>query len=327
MQHGPDGHGFDAVQVEHLIGAELALGGEGPQRRGRVGAEDAHRVQHPVEAAAAVGAAHPVALQQFQLQAVPDGDVTDEAALGGHDGRCPAQRRPGHRRPGTGGRAPRGQLGETVSVTDPGQVGGQVVRGERGQQPAQAGADRVGADQQEQADPQVAGHRHRRPIPLAAGLQPVQGWPPPVGVAQLVGAAGHPPLLPRLPGLAGEPVHDRDHTPRASGPHRRVRERRRQDPGHQLVTVGAGAGPGRRNQPGRVTVMQPLHVRSGHPGRRHHLTDGGPARRHRRGRGHGAGLLNNVANDSGRYPLPGGCASPVAGGRPSGAVWAAWRRW
>ena len=91
MQHLPDVGAFDAVAIKHLVGAELALGGEGPQRRGGVGAEDTHRVERSVEAAAPVGATHPAALEQFQLQAVPNGDVGDQTALGRHDRRRPPQ--------------------------------------------------------------------------------------------------------------------------------------------------------------------------------------------------------------------------------------------
>ncbi len=192
------------------------------------------------------------------------------------------------------------------------------MRGDRGQQPAQAGTDHIGADQQEQAATQVAGYRHRRPISLAAGLETADRRPPPVGVAQLVGATGHPPMLPRRPRLLGEPVDDRHHPPQAPGPRLRVRERRRQHPGHQQVTVDAAARPGRRNLPGRVTAMQPPHVRpghAGHPGR----AERRPARhgRRRRGRGHDAGLSNNAASDSARYPPPGRPASAAVGRAPS----------
>jgi hypothetical protein len=57
-----------------------------------------------------------------------------------------------------GRRAAGCQLGEAFLVADAGHVGGQVVGRERRQEPVQARADRVGADQQVQGDPQVARH-------------------------------------------------------------------------------------------------------------------------------------------------------------------------
>jgi len=70
--------------------------------------------------------------------------------------------------------------------------------------------------------------------------------------------------------------------------------------------------------------MQPLHVRAG---RRDRCVDARPDRRQRRGQqdAHGAGLPNNVASDSARYPLP---AAPAADERsPDGASAARRRRW
>ena len=56
VQHLTDVGADDAVPIQHLGGAELALGGEGPQGGRGVGAEDAHGLQDPVEAHALVGA-------------------------------------------------------------------------------------------------------------------------------------------------------------------------------------------------------------------------------------------------------------------------------
>jgi hypothetical protein len=62
-QHLPDGLACDAVTVQHLLRAELALGGESPQGAGRFGTEDPHRVKGCVEACALVRAPHPNTLR------------------------------------------------------------------------------------------------------------------------------------------------------------------------------------------------------------------------------------------------------------------------
>jgi hypothetical protein len=297
VQHLPDGGAFDAVAVEHLLRAEPALGGESPQGGRRIGAEDAHRVKDAVETRATVRAPHPLAaLQLLELQAVPDGDVGDEATLGRQDRRSPAQSRLGHRRARPAGLEPGGQVGEAVRIADSGHVRRQAVGGERRQEPVQAGADRVGADQQVQADPQVAGHRHRRPVPHAAGLQPAQRRPPPAGVTQSVGAAGLPAFLPRLARMVGKPLDHRDQPAAPTHPGRLLGERRLQHPGQEQVGV-LGGTPRRLERPRRIPAMQLLHVCPGRP------------RRAGRGRCHGPGLgpmaddhddrlLNKVSRDS-----------------------------
>ena len=300
VEHLPDRSAFDAVAVEHLLRAELALGGESPQGGRRIGAEDAHRVKDAVEACATVRAPHPrAALQLLELQAVPDGDVGDEAALGRQDRRSAAQSRLGHRRARPAGPEPGGQVGEAFRIADTGHVRRQVVGGEGRQQPAEAGADRVGADQQVQADPQVARHRHRRPAPHAAGLQPVQRRSPPIGVAQSVSAAGLPAFLPRPARVIGEPADHRHQPAAPSHPGRLRGARRLQHPGQEQVGVLAGGTPHRLEPPRRIPAMQLLHVRPGHPRR------AGPGRRHGPGVGpvaddHDERLRNKVSRDSTR---------------------------
>jgi hypothetical protein len=85
-------------------------------------------------------------LQQFQ--AVADGDVSDLAALGGQDGRDAAQRQLRGVAVDAVLLADRGQGGEPGRVADAGHLRGQAGRGGRRQQPAQAGADHVGAEKQ-----------------------------------------------------------------------------------------------------------------------------------------------------------------------------------
>ena len=237
----------------------------------------------------------------LELQAVPDGDVGDQAAFGRHNGRGPAQDRVGHRRARAGRRAARGQGGQAFWVTDAGHVCGQMVWGEGRQEPVEAGADHVGADQQVQADPQVARHRHRRPVSLASRLQAVQEWPPPVGVAQCVSTADLPAFLPCPARLIDEPVDHRNQPAPPPQPCRRVGKRQLRHPGQERVAVLAGGTPRRGECPRRIPAMQPLHIRPGH--RRgtgcNHRLDLGPV-----GSPHEDCLLNNVVRDSARYPPP-----------------------
>ena len=74
-----------------------------------------------------------------QFQAVADGDVGDRAALGGHDDRDPVQGQPGGGFADRAGLASRGQPVEPGRVAGAGHLGGQPLRGGRGEQPAQAG--------------------------------------------------------------------------------------------------------------------------------------------------------------------------------------------
>ena len=91
-QQVPDGPALDVVPVDQLLAAELALRSQRPGRRHLV-CQDAGSSQQLVE----VRAAGTVAVLQVlgdpqQLQAVADGDVSDQAAFGRQDGRDPALR-------------------------------------------------------------------------------------------------------------------------------------------------------------------------------------------------------------------------------------------
>ena len=86
-QQVPDRAAFDAVAVDQLPAAELALGLQRPPGRGSL-AEDPRGPQQLVEVrAGGFAAAQQVPGDQQQFQAVADGDVSDLAALGGQDGR------------------------------------------------------------------------------------------------------------------------------------------------------------------------------------------------------------------------------------------------
>jgi hypothetical protein len=99
-------------------------------------------------------------------------------------------------------------------------------------------------------------------VPHAAGLQPVQGWPPPPGVAEGVGAGGLPAFLPRLARMSGEPLDHRHQSPAPAHPLVLAGERQLQHPGQQKVAVLAGDPPGRLGCPRRIAAVQLLHVRS-----------------------------------------------------------------
>ncbi len=105
-------------------------------------------------------------------------------------------------------------------------------------------------------------HRHRRPVPHTAGLQPVQGWSPPPGVAEGVSAGGLPAFLPRLARMSGQPLDHRHQPPAPAHPLILASERQLQHPGQKKVAVLAGDPPGRHGCPGRIPAVQLLHIRS-----------------------------------------------------------------
>ena len=131
------------------------------------------------------------------------------AALGGHDDGDPVQRQPGRRLADRAGITAGGQAGQPGRVAGAGHLGGQPLGRGRGQQPADARADHIGADQRQQPgsdDPAVPGggrgHRSRPPPDRERS---------PVSPAILAGAAGLPSLLPGRTWLGLEPAqHDAD---------------------------------------------------------------------------------------------------------------------
>ena len=195
-QQVPDRLAGDGVAVDQLLAAELALGLQHLPGRSSL-TEDARGPQQLVE----VRAGGIVAAQQLpgdlqQFQAVADGDVSDLAALGGQDGRDAAQRQLRGVAVDAVLLADRGQDGEPGRVADAGHLRGQAGRGGRRQQPAQAGADHVGAEKQH--DRPAGQQRDMLGIarPASGGGQPPAQQPPPRGVARGVGPAGDPPVLP-----------------------------------------------------------------------------------------------------------------------------------
>jgi hypothetical protein len=194
----------DAVAVDQLGRAELALGAERPEGRGCIRGEHAHLVQQLVEAHRLVRAQRPAVDGQRRLQAVPDGDLAQGAALDRENGRCAAQRRGSHRPSRRGGSTQRCELGETAGVPGSGHDRDQVLRDAWGQDPVQARADHIGADEHQRADPQIARGGH--PAVRVAWPRPGQQRAPPLRVAHRVGAADQPPLLPRVTWVLSQPV-------------------------------------------------------------------------------------------------------------------------
>ena len=138
-----------------------------------------------------------------QLDAVADGDVGDSAALAGHQ-----RGDPGCRDLGVAlgcGRFGVGQLpqpSEPVRVPDQRHHRRQIPVG-AGEHPWQAGADDVAADQHEQPGRQVCRVVGRR---LAGRRQPPRRQADPARSRMLLGAAGQPTGLPRVPRERRQPV-------------------------------------------------------------------------------------------------------------------------
>ena len=327
-----DGAAFDAVAADQLLAAELAPGLQRPPGRSSL-TEDSRGSQQLVEVrAGGVAAAQQVPGDLQQLQAVADGDVSDVAALGGQEGRDPAQRQLRGVAVDVIRLASRGQGGEPGRVADAGHLRGQAGRGGRGQQPAQARADHVRADQQH--DRPAGQQRDVLGIarPAAGGGQPPGQQPPPRGIARGVGPASDPPVLPGVTRLGLQPVQHPDQATAAF-----------------LVQIAPAGGERRREQPSehprfRLTCQRPAG--------RHRPRREPPQQRHRRARArwqrprplidrrsrragdggraggpasaaHRGPCPNSTLSDSGRYPA----AAPVppcpAGGRSCLRAWCA----
>ena len=255
--------------VDQLRRAELAAGAEQPASSTARFAEHAQRVQQLVEVRAGGLAVAQSAsrgdLQQFQ--AVPDGDVGDRAALGRQDGRDPAQRQP-RRRAVDAVAWHIAASSANPAGHGPGPSPRPGRRGGRGQQPVQARADHVGADQQHAAQARSSGtcSGSRGPRPAAASHQasrPRHGSPRrrrrwPATAAARCHRAGRQPVQQRIrpaaallgPGSAGQGERRRQQP--ASTCSRRlvagqVRRRAGREPGQQL-----------RMGPGRPAAAAPL---------------------------------------------------------------------
>jgi hypothetical protein len=198
-----------------------------------------------------------------QLQAVAGADVGDLSSLGCQQHGDAVQRDPGGRLTDGTALASCPQGSEALGVPGPGHLCGPPLRGGRGEQPLQAGADQVGADHGEQAagyHPLVpAAHRDSSCL-----RRPADREVAPVHPAVVPGAAGRPPLLPGRSGLALQPAQ---HETQAAetvllGSRPLGDERWPGQPLPQLGATQAGGGP----RSGRLAGREPLKQRvSGSP--------------------------------------------------------------
>ena len=252
----PAGHGpaaGQAVPVDELGGSALTGGAQLPQRR-RAAGQDAELVQGPVEQRAAGRRAGPrhVGLDVEQLQDVADGDLGDQAALGGQDQSASdssvwswprrSTRRIALTQCLAAGRIRRGH------GTRPCRGPGPPPRGVAAtNQPVQRGPEEIGADQ----------HRQRRgPTRPGADGDTVPrsrshrgGDLPPVR-ARGVGAAGQPAVLPGHSRLGRQPVQQQPQPatrvswPLAVSQHERCAGQPRQRLARGLLGGWPACGPG-----------------------------------------------------------------------------------
>ena len=280
-QQVPDGDALDAVLDDQLVRGELAAGGEHPDAGRGLGREHPGCPQQLVEVhSRASGLSLDRPRRGGQLQAVPGGDVADQAAFGGHD-RCDTAERqvPGQRADLLGLACP-AERREGTGVTGPGHLAGEQLQARAGQQPSRVRPDQVPADHQEQPGSQAAAQGAAGGCPARRG-NPPGGDLAPAG-AGLASAGGRPAFLPRAAGLPAEPVQDLPEDPPplllaapAAEPEWRGRQQRpcffpaycgprppagafpgRELPHHLRAVRGGGAGTdpgeqGRRCQPGR----------------------------------------------------------------------------
>ena len=291
IAHGPT---RDPVAVDQRLAAGLSTAGEHLDRSGCIGTEVAMRAQQLIEQRAVEmsdGRGPGAGDGSEQLDAVADPHLLDWAALGRHDdpniGQClllALQSDPA-------AATQRGEGAErTRGITRAGHLDGKVVpRRREPQQPVQAGADHIGADQHQQPGAQVRQWLRRVGADQPAPVRPV------------FGAAGPPPLLPAVAGLDAQPVQHGQH-PQPPGLLTEPvvqRERRGQHPGEHLGAGRLGRWPRRRGRSGRKRRRQlrPGRVRrSGHRGR----GIGGSRRQHLRVGGHDRSSPKRIARLSAR---------------------------
>ncbi len=198
----------DLVPVDQLLAPEPALGSQSPHRR-RVAGEHSQGAEQLVEVRASrAGAAVQVIGDAQQLQAVTNGDVADQAALGGQDDGDPAAGQLSGK--GVDGLVltRRVQGSEPGGISGAGQPSDKVPGRDGGQQPGRARADHITADQH-----QHRAAEHERGIGGVAGALPCRGQPcarqlPPCRVPVLVGPAGYPPVLPGRTRMLLQPAQD-----------------------------------------------------------------------------------------------------------------------
>ena len=271
-------------------------------------------MQQLVEAVALAvrqGAAAGVA-DLHQLQAVPDRDVGERAALGRDDDRQvlhgPAAGIVADPGPGRAGL----QRGEPGAVPQPGHLPAEREPDRAGDQPCRAGPDGIGVDQL--AEPVRHGLQELGAVArVAGGGEPVHDRRPPVRLAVAGDPAGLPALLPGVPGIPFQPAQE---TPQREPPPLQrpggFRIGRGQQPARQRRPAQRRRLPGVRDCPGRVLLQQGGCGFRPHP--RAQRRPGSPGLRP--GGGHPR-LPNSTSSDSGRYP------GPAGGG---GAGRSAWRR-
>ena len=222
--------------------------------------------------------------------------------------------------------ADHGQGGEPGRVADAGHLRGQAGRGGRCQQPAQARADHVRADQQHDRPPGQQRDMLRVAGPAAGGCQPPGQQPPPRGVARGVGPAGDPPVLPGVTRLSLEPVQHPDQAAAALLVQVRPAggERRRQQRCEHLGFRLAGQRPAGRRRARREPPQQRRRRARARRQRPRPLIDRRPRRAGSGGRASGPGSAahrgpgpNSTLSDSGRYPAAAPAPPCPAGGCPA----------
>lgn len=209
-----DGKADDGIPVDQLGRAELAPCAERPERRRRLRPEHVHLVEQLIEAHRFVRPQRPAVDGERELEAVADCDVAQRPAFHREDRGDTTQHSGFHRPPRWRGVTERDELGEAFWVSQFCHQGDQVLRCPRVQYPAEARPDHVGTNQHDCADPQVARGRHPAVGPFRT--RPGERRLPPVGVPCGVGPARHPPLLPGVTRLIGQPAQQPDHSPPAS---------------------------------------------------------------------------------------------------------------
>ena len=198
----------DLVSVDQLLAPEPALGSQ-PAHRRHIAGEHSHAAEQLVEVRAGRASAVVQVISDLQqLQAVTDGDVADQAALGGGDDGDPAAGQLSGEGVDGLGQARRLQSREPAGIPGAGQLGDKVPGRDGGQQPARARADHIAANQH-----QHRAAEHQCGVSGIAGAPPRRGQPgsrqmPPGRVPVLAGSAGHPPVLPGGTRLLFQPVQD-----------------------------------------------------------------------------------------------------------------------
>ncbi len=189
-----------------------------------------------------------------QLQAVPDGDVADAAALGDEHDRDLGPRAAAE--PGRPRRRVRAglQAGEPARVPVGGHRQPPVTRYREARQPLQVGADHVGAEQAQQA-----GLKLGRAGGDAVAFEPC-GGPGVPARAEGVPRAGMPALLPGLPGKALQPAQQlpRPAPPGLPGGGPGGQPRRLAEHGGDLGSAGGGDWPRAGHLPGGELAAQRL---------------------------------------------------------------------